>query len=165
MIVIEQVSPRLVNEFKAVRLRALADTPTAFGSSFAKESQLTDADWLKRSTTWSSDKSATWIALDEGTPCGIIAGKFDDEIAQRAHVLSMWVAPTHRRTGLATTLLDRVQAWAAASGANELRLMVTSKNDPAIHLYQKYGFTRTGYTEPYPNDPALLEYEMLKHLA
>jgi hypothetical protein len=45
---IEPLSPRLVEEFKTVRLRALKDTPTAFGSTYAKESAFSDGDWLKR---------------------------------------------------------------------------------------------------------------------
>jgi len=27
-------------------------------------------------------------------------------------------------------------------------------------FYERLGFIRTGRTEPYPNDPALIEYEM-----
>jgi len=38
--------------------------------------------------------------------------------------------------------------------------MVTSNNEPAILFYQRLGFTLTGRTAPYANDPALLEFEM-----
>jgi ribosomal protein S18 acetylase RimI-like enzyme len=41
-----------------------------------------------------------------------------------------------------------------------LQLMVTSINEPAIGFYERLGFTRTGRTEPYPNDPTVIEYEM-----
>jgi len=41
-----------------------------------------------------------------------------------------------------------------------LLLMVTSNNDPAIRFYERLGFTKTGRTEPYPNDPNIFEYEM-----
>jgi ribosomal protein S18 acetylase RimI-like enzyme len=40
--------------------------------------------------------------------------------------------------------------------------MVTSNNEPAIRFYERLGFTRTGRTEPYPNDPGVIEYEMLR---
>ena len=40
--------------------------------------------------------------------------------------------------------------------------MVTSANLAAISFYQRLGFIRTGRTEPYPNDPAIFEYEMSK---
>lgn len=38
--------------------------------------------------------------------------------------------------------------------------MVTSNSEAAIRFYQELGFTRTGRTEPYPNDPRGTEYEM-----
>jgi ribosomal protein S18 acetylase RimI-like enzyme len=38
--------------------------------------------------------------------------------------------------------------------------MVTSVNEPAMRFYERLGFTRTGHTEPYPNDSSVLEYEM-----
>src|SRR5271165_4246190 len=99
---LEPLSPQLLEEFKTVRLRALKDTPTAFGSTYAKESGLSDGDWLKRVNTWNGDAAVCYIAMDEGAPCGIIAGYFDKDDPRRAHVVSMWVAPTHRRTGLGT---------------------------------------------------------------
>jgi len=39
-------------------------------------------------------------------------------------------------------------------------LSVVSTNEAAISFYLRLGFTMTGKTEPYPNDPALIEYEM-----
>jgi ribosomal protein S18 acetylase RimI-like enzyme len=40
--------------------------------------------------------------------------------------------------------------------------MVTSINEPAIRFYERLGFARTGRTEPYPNDQAVIEYEMAR---
>jgi ribosomal protein S18 acetylase RimI-like enzyme len=42
--------------------------------------------------------------------------------------------------------------------------MVTSINDDAIEFYRQNGFTQTGRTEPYPNDPDIVEYEMTRTL-
>jgi len=38
--------------------------------------------------------------------------------------------------------------------------MVTSNNEPAIRFYERLGFTKTGRTEPYPNDASFFEVEM-----
>jgi ribosomal protein S18 acetylase RimI-like enzyme len=38
--------------------------------------------------------------------------------------------------------------------------MVTNSNQGAIAFYERQGFSLTGTTEPYPNDPSLIEYEM-----
>ena len=161
---LEQLTSQLIKEFKTVRLRALEDTPSAFGSTYLKESQLSDEDWRKRVTTWNSNGGACYIAMDKSEPCGIIASYFDKADPQKAYVASMWVAPAHRRTGLGTMLMDAVQLWACSHGAGELRLMVTSSNSIATAFYQRLGYAFTGTTEPYPNDPALVEYEMVKYL-
>ncbi len=161
---IEPLSLQLTEEFRAVRLRALKDTPTAFGSTYAKESRFSDSDWLQRVDTWNGPGGVCFLGMDEGAPCGIIAGYFDKNVAQRAWVASMWVAPTHRRTGLGTMLMDAVKSWANKLGAAELRLMVTSNNAAAMRFYERCGYTFTGTAGPYQNDPALYEYEMVKHL-
>jgi ribosomal protein S18 acetylase RimI-like enzyme len=146
--------------FKAVRLRALRDTPNAFGSTYAKASQLTDADWIKRAAQWSGERSAGFLAMDGDTACGIAGSFLDQDDVTRAHLVSMWTAPTHRRRGIGCLLVHEVLEWACLRRARNLQLMVTSNNEPAILFYQHFGFTLTGRTEPYPNDPALIEYEM-----
>ena len=148
--------------FKDVRLRALRDTPNAFGSTYAKESQLSDADWIKRAAQWNSERSAAFVAMDGDTACGIVGSFLDQDDATRAHLVSMWTAPTHRRPGVGRLLVNAVLGWARLGRARTLQLMVTSNNEAAILFYQGLGFTRTGRTEPYPNDPTLIEYEMLR---
>ncbi|HZR57370.1 MAG TPA: GNAT family N-acetyltransferase [Terriglobales bacterium] len=160
MITLEPIVPEKVFIFKAVRLRALQDSPSAFGSTYAKESQLTDADWVTRAVRWSSDGSTGYIAMDGDNPCGIAASYLDENDATQAHLVSMWTAPTHRQQGIGRLLINEILGWARLREARTLQLLVTSNNEPAISFYKSLGFARTGRTEPYPNDPALLEYEM-----
>ncbi len=151
--------------FKNVRLRALQDSPTAFSSTYAEESKLTDADWLQRATQWSSEKSVGYLAMDARDPCGIASGLLDQADATRAHLLSMWVAPTHRRQGVGRTLVEAVVSWACSQNVRTLQLLVTSNNDSAIEFYQRLGFSLTGKTETYRNDPALSNYEMISSIS
>ena len=72
----------------------------------------------------------------------------------------MWTAPTHRQRGVGRLLVDRILEWTRERKVRALRLMVVCNNETAIKFYEHLGFTRTGRTEPYPNDPALIEYEM-----
>lgn len=53
---IEPVTALNMFFFRAVRLRALQDARHAFGSTYAKESQLTDADWTKRVERWNGER-------------------------------------------------------------------------------------------------------------
>jgi len=54
--------------------------------------------------------------------------------------------------------------WARSRNARVLLLMVVSNNEAAIRFYERLGFTRTGRTQPYPNDPTLIEYEMSRDI-
>jgi ribosomal protein S18 acetylase RimI-like enzyme len=150
--------------FKAIRLRALQDAPGAFGSTYAKESRLTDAEWEDRALRWGNSQSVCYLAMDGAEACGIAGSFLDENDATRAHLISMWTAPTHRRRGTGGLLVNEILGWAAGQGANTLQLMVTSKNQAAILFYDRLGFVMTGRTEPYPNDATEIEYEMVKHM-
>ena len=69
----------------------------------------------------------------------------------------LWTAPTPRQRGIGRLLAMEVLNWARSRNARILQLMVTSHNQPAICFYQRPGFARRGRTEPYPNDPAVIE--------
>jgi ribosomal protein S18 acetylase RimI-like enzyme len=182
MIVIEPITARNVWVFKAVRLRALEDAPHAFASTYAKEFQLTDSDWMKRVERWNGENGAGFLAIDEDddTACGI-AGSFLDQndpsrgspatpgfgvagVVTHAHLISMWTAPTHRKRGVGRLLVSEVLKWARGRNARVLLLSVVGNNEDAIRFYERLGFTRTGRTQPYPNDPSVMEYEMSRPL-
>jgi ribosomal protein S18 acetylase RimI-like enzyme len=160
MIAIRSITPQDAMLFKAVRLRALQDTPSAFGSTFARESQLSDAEWLNRAANWSGELRIMLLAMDGNEACGIAGSYVDPNDATRAQLISMWTAPTHRQRGIGRLLINEVLAWARQRNVRTLQLMVTSSNETAIRFYEGLGFARTGRTEPYPNDPGLIEYEM-----
>ena len=161
---LERISPDNAAAFRMVRLQALKEDPTAFGSTYAKESELTEAEWLKRAARWSNERSVGYLAMDQGLPCGIVASYLDEEDPRRAHVVSMGVSATHRRSGLGTLLIDAIQSWATAQGASELQLMVTNVNHAAMQFYKRLGFVWNGVTAPYPNDASMFEYQMVKSL-
>ncbi len=133
---------------KDVRLRALRDAPSAFSSTYQKESMLSDADWAERAAQWSGDRSRTFLAKDTNAPCGIAAAYLDQENADLAHLVSMWVTPTHRRLGIGAALMQRIVDWARMQNIPRLTLLVTSNNDAAIRFYEHLGFAMTGKTTP-----------------
>lgn len=143
--------------FKTIRLRALQDAPLAFGSTYARESQFDDDEWVRRV---SGDQSILLLATDDGVACGMAGALFKEDDPARALLVSMWVAPTHRQRGIGRRLVQEVLGSVRSRGTRIVDLMVTSANKPAIALYEHLGFSLTGRSEPYPNDPALVEYEM-----
>ena len=112
--------------------------PRAFGSRYAKESQLSDADWTKRVERWNGENGAGFLAMDKDTACGIAGSFLDQNDRTRAHLISMWTAPTHHQRGIGRLSVNEVLNWARARNARILRLMVTSNNESAICFYQPY---------------------------
>jgi len=163
-ITLHPITKRNVSLFKEIRLRALRDTPSAFGSTYERELQLTDEDWLERALRWNGEKGIGLIAMDGSATCGIAGSFLDEGDRTRAHLISMWTAPMHRRQGIGRLLVNEIADWARLRGADLLQLMVTSSNENAMLFYERLGFTRSGRTEPYPNDSRLIEYEMSRPL-
>ena len=163
MISIHPITPECAGVYKAVRLRALQDTPSAFCTTYAQESTVTDAQWHERAARFLGGTGTGLIALEDDEPCGLVRGSPDEGgDATVAWVESMWVAPTHRKRGVGRLLIDSVEAWARPRGVRTLKLMVTSTNDPAIAFYERLMFVRTGKTAPHRNNPAVPEWEMAR---
>ena len=106
--------------------------------------------------------AVAFLAFDADMPCGIVGCFLDREDPSRAHPVSMWVAPSDRRSGVGRALVCAVADWARTREAGIVHLTVTCNNDTAIKFYRSLGFSFTGGTEPYPNDPELFEYAMTK---
>jgi len=169
MIEIEPITQASVAQFKAIRLRALMDSPGAFGSTYAWESQLTQAGWMERIGRWNNNRGIGYLAMDQGVPCGIAGCLLDDDPIHgdptRAQLISMWVAPAHRKHGVGRILVEQVICWARSRGVHHLRLSVTGRNETAIQFYLRLEFAFTGKTIPYPNDPTEIEREMKLEIA
>lgn len=161
---IEKITGQTAMIYKDLRLRALKEAPTAFGSTYLAESHLTDADWLNRVHNSNGQNSVLYIANYHGSAVGLAGGYLNEQNRQRAHLVSMWTASTHRKLGVGRLLVKTICEWATSCDANLLQLMVTSNNYAAISFYKRLGFNPTGYTEPYPNDSALIEHQMERQL-
>jgi ribosomal protein S18 acetylase RimI-like enzyme len=160
IIAIRPITPLNAFTFKAVRLSALQDDPYAFGLTYSTASQFGDSEWLVRAESLNGQRGIGFLAFDGEIACGIVRSFLDDDDSAQAHLVSMWTAPSHRRRGIGQLLVKEILAWAHERNVHTLLLTVTSNNQPAIRFYERLGFTRTGRAQPYPNDMAVLEYEM-----
>ena len=165
MTVLHRITPAMASHYKAVRLRALLDTPNAFGSTYLRESQFTEDEWSKRAANLDGERAVGYLAFDDDQYCGIVGCFLHEDDPQKANLVSMWVAPEYRRRSVGRLLIDAVRSWVGDRGVKTLLLMVTSCNQDAMEFYRRIGFSMTGHTEPYPNDPALIEYEMSTQLS
>jgi ribosomal-protein-alanine N-acetyltransferase len=74
------------------------------------------------------------------------------------------VPPGIRHRGYGASLIDAVLQWARASGARVIRLEVRESNTPAIRLYQRHGFVRSGQRRGYYRAPDEVAVLMELHL-
>ena len=90
--------------------------------------------------------AAVFVAEDGTRIVGRLSLSRDPHPASR-HVadLGLMVAESHRRRGVGTMLLDRAVAWARESAVRKLELHVFPWNEPALGLYESFGFEREGF--------------------
>jgi ribosomal-protein-alanine N-acetyltransferase len=96
--------------------------------------------------------SFLYLARNEhGTPAGFCSfWRVLDEL----HINNLAVDPPYRRAGVATALLERVLAEGVALGARRATLEVRRSNDPALKLYERFGFAVAGVRHGYYSCPA-----------
>ncbi len=92
------------------------------------------------------DATVLLAELDDGEIVGRLSVARDPHPAS-GHVadVGLMVAAAHRRRGIATALLDAAVEWAQTHGVRKLELHVFPWNEPALCLYERYGFEREGY--------------------
>ena len=124
---------------RTIRLRALADAPDAFGSTYDEV-----AAWPLDSWAAQLQKIATFVAVVDGEDVGLVRGARDALQPDAAWLISMWVSPEVREQGVGEALIDAVVEWARISGVRRVLLDVGDHNQPAIALYARKGFEPNG---------------------
>jgi ribosomal-protein-alanine N-acetyltransferase len=89
------------------------------------------------------------VALD-GTEVVGYAGMW--LIVDEAHITTVTVREDRRRQGVGRTLVEALLAEAKAQGAVCATLEVRAGNEPAIRLYESFGFVRSGVRRRYYPD-------------
>ena len=127
--------PRL----RSIRLRALLDSPEAFGSTLEETAARPAESWSKQLLDL-----PTFVAINDGLDVGVVRCARDETRVETAWLISMWVAPQARRRGVGGVLVDAVIEWARSNGVTRLLLDVADNNAPAIELYARKGFEPNG---------------------
>jgi ribosomal protein S18 acetylase RimI-like enzyme len=156
---IRRVAPDEWAAFRDVRLAALAEAPYAFAATLDTEAGYDERRWRD----WIS-RSALFLAWDGDCAVGMVGGYAQENGGW--HVISMWVAPQARGSGLAGRLIGAVARHARGQNAPTLTLWVTDPNGRARAFYRRAGFRSTGRRQQVrPQDAGLWEEEMLLVLA
>jgi RimJ/RimL family protein N-acetyltransferase len=93
-----------------------------------------------------SRNAAVFVAEAPDAIVGRLSVARDMHPASR-HVadLGLMVARSHRRQGVGRALLAQAVEWAREVGVTKLELHVFPHNEPALRLYESFGFEREGY--------------------
>jgi ribosomal protein S18 acetylase RimI-like enzyme len=93
--------------------------------------------------------------INQGKPAskydlvGILSGKiigwsFIWDLSTPHPTFGLAVADTYHNQGVGQLLMTYTLEWARANGLGEVHLTVVQDNKVAYHLYQKFGFVKTG---------------------
>jgi putative acetyltransferase len=128
----------------------------ALGSAVGREPE----GWLITSEGWRgvNDERRYLRALKRYPNAAVFVAELEGRIVARLSIardqhpashhvadLGLMVAVGARRRGVGSALLETAVGWARSSGIHKLELHVFPHNEPAIRLYERFGFEREGY--------------------
>ncbi|MCU4579805.1 GNAT family N-acetyltransferase [Acinetobacter gyllenbergii] len=137
---IKILSVNELNDFRVIRLSALAKAPAMFGSSYAVEvlKPLTFFEsCLSNSTIFGVYHNNSIIGL------ATLTREIGVKLCHKAHLSSVFIEPEFQRQGIASKLLDAVIEY-SKDYVEQILLVVADDNQPAIDFYQKRGFQTYG---------------------
>ncbi|MEU8080378.1 GNAT family N-acetyltransferase [Catellatospora citrea] len=169
--VVRRIEPKEWRQLRALRLEALQDAPSAFGTTYADAAALADEAWQQQAERGAnSPTSATfvattpdgrWVGMAGSAPVEVVPGTFC--------IQGVYVTPAHRGGpgGLAARLVEVAIVWARDNtDASWLTLGVHEDNQRAQAFYRRLGFTETGKVVPCRLDPSrkvtILGYEKFR---
>lgn len=144
---IVELGPAHVEEWRALRLRALADAPEAFLSSVEQAAAQPIAELAERFSAEANVEAPIFGAFREGTLVGT-AGLGRQDRPKTRHSATIWgvfVASEARGLGIGDALIAAAVARARRMpGLERITLIVTASNDAARRIYERAGFVAFG---------------------
>jgi RimJ/RimL family protein N-acetyltransferase len=139
------LTPDDASEFQALRLSALLDVPSAFGSSYEEERDRA-VDVVAGRLAATGEK-AVFGAFLENRLVGVVGVRREPlrKFRHKGVLWGMYIAPEHRGVGVAQSLLnDALRFSQRISGLRQINLTVNAANVSALRLYRRFGFQAFG---------------------
>jgi ribosomal protein S18 acetylase RimI-like enzyme len=142
VIEVVKVSPDSWRMWRELRLAALAEAPSAFGSTLAEWSGAGDTEQRWRARL--EDVALNLVVMCDGEAAGMVSAAAPGD-GRPAELMSLWVAPSGRGRGVGDEAIRQVLTWVRETfAATAVELSVKIDNNHAIRLYERHGFIDAG---------------------
>jgi ribosomal protein S18 acetylase RimI-like enzyme len=156
VIEIVKVSPDDWRMWRELRLAALAEAPSAFGSTLAEWSGAGDTEQRWRARL--ADVALNLVVMCDGEAAGMVSAAAPGE-DRPAELMSLWVAPSSRGPGVGDEAIRQVLVWVRENfAATAVELSVKTGNTHAVRLYEHHGFIDAGPSRYGPGE-RLMRFE------
>jgi GNAT superfamily N-acetyltransferase len=145
--------------WRDLRLAALAESPDAFGGTYQTEAAFEDAVWMARALRGATAENCATFIAEAGADWLGLAGVYTDADGV-PEVVSMWVRPEARGSGLGKALLVAAVDFARPVAAGRVRICHVAANDAVHGMYSRFGFQPTGRTLSLERDSSIRMVEM-----
>ncbi len=160
-------------EFKRLRLLALQQHPSFFGSDYTQSAAEPDSHWQERMANLHPAKQQIFVATHNAAFVAMVGIRryTDPKSSHQADIWGVYTDPAWRGYGLSRQLLAMAEAWAWEQSAIIIRLMVNVANTSAIQLYNRCGYSVYGvepmaiYYEGVYHDELLMAKKNIEHIA
>ena len=149
-------APRL----RAIRLKALADSPASFGADYAIESERPINYWENylRISNWC-------IVVSDGEDIGLLeVSKAANDRNADCWLSGWWIDKSYRGRGISKLMLDWLDQLCLEKGWSKQGLGVWPENEGAIAAYLKLGFIKAPSELPSRSRPDKMYLPMYRNL-
>ena len=162
---IRTLQPNEATLFREIRLRALAESPNAFGETLQQAQEQPNSYWEDLTDSVTQPNSHVMFLAEQAEQVtGFAFGLIDRKDVRIGHIGGMWVDPAFRASGIGYGLVAAILDWADRQKQNRLELWVTQGNAKAIRLYERVGFVDTGKRDVLPSNSSLQIIQMALEL-
>ncbi len=139
-IIIRRLGASEVEDYRTIRLSALRTAPDSFGSVYEVEVARSPAELAERIAA-----SVVLGAYLHGRIVGMIALKVEtaQKVAHKGFVWGFFVEPAAQNRGVGASLMSAL-IEVARGAVEQVTLMVIKGNEPALALYERFGFVAYG---------------------
>jgi len=149
-------APRL----RAIRLKALADSPSSFSADYAIESERPINYWenFLRISDWC-------IVISDGEDIGLLeVSKAANDRNADCWLSGWWIDKSYRGRGISKLMLDWLDQLCLEKGWSKQGLGVWPENEGAIAAYLKLGFIKAPSELPSRSRPDKMYLPMYRNL-